>query len=215
MNSLIIDCSNGMAVYVICDKGTFSFVDQNQKRHTDELLVSVDKLLSEAGLLVGDVQNICICIGPGSFTGIRVAISICKGLAVSGDVKVVCASNFDVLSYGHSENAYYLLDGFSEYIYVRKFENGAYFDSCERLSDFISMAKLNADFVVYTNSEKLQNKLIEAKIIYKNVENNIISCFKDKIANFKFTPINEISPIYLRASQAEIEREKKMSGNNE
>jgi len=38
-----------------------------------------DELLNAAELKIKDIDVIGVCIGPGSFTGVRVAISICKG----------------------------------------------------------------------------------------------------------------------------------------
>ena len=45
MNALILDCSYGMNVFVISDENLYFQIDRNQKKHTDELLVSVNKLL--------------------------------------------------------------------------------------------------------------------------------------------------------------------------
>ena len=78
----------------------FCKIDENQKKHTDELLVSVDELLKQAGLNANQIDVVGVCEGPGSFTGIRVAVSICKGLAVESKIKIVTASNFDVYQTG-------------------------------------------------------------------------------------------------------------------
>lgn len=48
MNSLIIDCSAGMKVYLCAGENVISKIDENQKKHTDELLLCVDELLKQA-----------------------------------------------------------------------------------------------------------------------------------------------------------------------
>lgn len=212
MNSLIIDCSAGMKVYLCAGENVISKIDENQKKHTDELLLCVDELLKQAGLTVKDLDVVGMCEGPGSFTGIRVAISICKGLSVESKVKVVVASNFDIIQHGITGDAVFVLDGFSEFVYVRKFVGGMTFDECVNINDF---AKEYFDELknidVYAQNDVVKQKLELLKIESKIAKNNTILCFKYKIENNLFININEINPIYLRASQAEIERNKKLN----
>lgn len=212
MNSLIIDCSAGMKVYLCAGENVVSKIDENQKKHTDELLVCVDELLKQAGLTVNDLNVVGVCEGPGSFTGIRVAISICKGLSVESKVKVVVASNFDIIQHGITSDAVFVLDGFSEFVYVRKFVDGKTCDECVNINDFAKeyFDKLN-NIDVYAQNDVVKQKLELLKINSKIAKNNTILCFKYKIENNLFININEINPIYLRASQAEIERNKKLN----
>jgi tRNA A37 threonylcarbamoyladenosine modification protein TsaB len=56
----------------------------------------VDSLLCEAGINVKELNNICVCVGPGSFTGVRVAVSVVKGLSIGSNAKVFVLTNFDV-----------------------------------------------------------------------------------------------------------------------
>ncbi len=97
MKKIILDCSEGMSIFVDRDGKIFSFVDKEQKRHTDNLLFKLDELLNEAGINVSEIDVFCVCIGPGSFTGIRVAVSIVKGLAINSNAKICVASNFDIV----------------------------------------------------------------------------------------------------------------------
>lgn len=213
MVSLIIDCSYGMNVYLIKNDEVFSKIDNNQKKHTDELLLCIDEMFSKASLKIDDVENLCVCIGPGSFTGIRVAISICKGLAIESKMKIFAASNFDIVQDENVENAVYILDGFSKYVYVRILENGKiYKDECVEIDEIISYLKNKKDNVcVFVQSEKTQN-LLKINEIHSNiVQNNAINYFLNKISKNENIEINKINPIYLRASQAEMERNKKIA----
>ena len=213
MNKLIIDCSNGISVFVCKDDEVFSKIDENQKKHTDELLASVDELLKTAGLKIGDIQVIGVCVGPGSFTGVRVAISICKGLAVGTGAKIVAVSNFDTYSSGDKKQII-VLEGFSNYVYVRKFADGKMVDSCEDVGEFCNLLnERNGDFEIVVNTEKTQNLLKKYEILSTIGQKDTIYCINQKIAQNQFVDMNQISPIYLRASQAEIERNKKLGGN--
>ena len=211
MNSLIIDCSAGMSVYFIKDDEVFSKVDNDQKKHTDELLLAVDSLLKNASVGVSDIDNLCVCVGPGSFTGIRVAISICKGLAIGTKAKVFIASNFDILEKFESEKTIYVLEGFSKFVYIRRIENGQNFDDCVELNTLVEMVK-KSNYDIYVQNEKTQKLLKNAEIDSNIAKNEIILHFLSKIKNNEFVDLNTIEPIYLRASQAEMERNKKLIG---
>lgn len=212
-NTLIIDCSSGMNIIVIKDDEIFRYLDFNQKRHTDELLLSVDKLLNESNLKINDIKNLCVTIGPGSFTGIRVAISICKGLATGINAKLFSLSNFDVYNYNQSKNYVCILDGFSDFVYTRVKSNGKVEDACEHISDLIFKLKNELlEFNIFVQNEKifkiLEDNGIKSSILKLDLENS----FSLIIEKNKTINMNQIIPIYLRASQAEIERNKRLNG---
>lgn len=211
MNNLIIDCSAGMTAIIDTEKGVFSKIDLNQKKHTDELLFSVDELLNEAKISVDEIDNFCVCVGPGSFTGIRVAVSIVKGLAVVSGARIFVLSNFDIYDICGSKNYKLILDGFSEYVYTKTVSDKGVFEKCESISDVIEELK-NVDCDVFVQTEKTQNILKNAEITSQIAQNVINFAFNSKIQNNEFIEINEISPIYLRASQAEIERNNRLAG---
>ena len=52
-----------------------------RRNHTVELLPAIDAMLAEAGIGKGDLTAVFVSIGPGMYTGLRVGVSIGKGLA--------------------------------------------------------------------------------------------------------------------------------------
>ena len=211
MNLLIIDCSTGMKLYLIKNNEEFVFVDENQKRHTDTLLSTVDDLFTQAGLSVKDLDCIGVCVGPGSFTGIRVAVSICKGLSVESKIKVVVATNFDIYQFNEKENYALVLEGFSDYVYVREKFGEVVNDLCVAVDEFANkLLQNNNKAIVYVQNDKIKESLNKFNIESQIAKNDTISLFKYKINNKIFSELNKIEPIYLRASQAEIERNKKL-----
>lgn len=208
MNTLIIDCSAGMSLILLKGDETFSYVDENQKKHTDELLLKLDELLAKANLKLKQIDNLCVCVGPGSFTGIRVAISIVKGIAVSGDFKIFVLSNFDI--YESLEYGVLVLEGFSNNVYARFFDHDVFVDKCVSIEELHSeIINKNKDYKIIVQNEKTQNLLKKAEIQSQIAKKDIIFAFYNSIIKNKNISIEQISPIYLRASQAEIERLKK------
>jgi len=45
------------------------------------------------------IERIFVAIGPGSFTGLRVGLSLVKGIALAGDIPVIGVPTFDGLAY--------------------------------------------------------------------------------------------------------------------
>ena len=212
MNSLIIDCSAGMSIFLLKNNEQFSVVDTNQKRHTDELLLAVDRLFDDAKISVNDLDYIGVCVGPGSFTGIRVAVSIAKGLAVESKIKIVQMSNFDVYEIKNESEYVLVLDGFSNYVYVRFVSKNGVIDKCVTVQELMEYLRNNKKITTFVQNEKTQNILKQSEIVAQIANYNAILCFNSKVDKNKFVDIEQISPVYLRASQAEIERQKKIEG---
>jgi len=53
-----------------------------QRGHAEALMPMVDEVMREAGVGAGDLDLIAATVGPGSFTGVRIAIAAARGLAL-------------------------------------------------------------------------------------------------------------------------------------
>jgi len=69
-----------------------------QLRHGAELFTACRDLLDNAGAKPSDIDHIYISAGPGSFTGIRIAVTLAKILNFANGTKIVSISTMDVLS---------------------------------------------------------------------------------------------------------------------
>lgn len=77
--------------------------DCNFETRTDSLekiVANIDFALQSAGLVLGDIQGIGVGLGPGSWTGIRVGVTVGKVLAFSADKPVVGVPTLEALAYG-------------------------------------------------------------------------------------------------------------------
>jgi tRNA threonylcarbamoyladenosine biosynthesis protein TsaB len=61
--------------------------------HAEALMPSVASVLSEAGLAVTDVQRVICGEGPGSFTSLRIAAGIAKGLCLGRGIPLFAVSS--------------------------------------------------------------------------------------------------------------------------
>ncbi len=67
--------------------------------HSERLLPGLDHLLKTAGLAIGDVDVIAFSAGPGSFTGLRVGLSLVKGLAFAAGKPVTAVPTLEALAW--------------------------------------------------------------------------------------------------------------------
>ena len=71
------------------------------RRHTVELMPQVDSLCALMGLTAANVGGVAVAIGPGSFTGIRVALSLAKGIAGARQLPLFGVSTLEAIAHPH------------------------------------------------------------------------------------------------------------------
>jgi len=71
------------------------------KRHTVELMPAVDRMLLQSGVSASQLKAVAVAIGPGSFTGLRIALSVAKGIVLAGDASLLGVPTLDVVAYPH------------------------------------------------------------------------------------------------------------------
>ena len=64
-----------------------------------QLLPRVDALLRDAGISRGQLACVCVGRGPGSFTGVRIAMATAKGIAQALGVALVGVSSLDAVAW--------------------------------------------------------------------------------------------------------------------
>jgi len=76
---------------------------QAVREHSTRLLVEVDAALERIGRTPSELTGLVVARGPGSFTGVRVALSVAKGMAAGLGIRVWGVSTLDVLAHAAGE----------------------------------------------------------------------------------------------------------------
>ncbi len=94
--------------------------------HSERVLKTIDRVLEDSGITIGDIEGFAISRGPGSFTGLRIGVSVVKGLALATGRRVAGVSTLDALA----QNARYfphlicpLLDARKGEVYTALYRN--------------------------------------------------------------------------------------------
>ena len=99
MRILAIDSSAKTATAALLTDGsvTASFTVQTGT-HSTTLLPMIEDMLTLSSLTYGDIDAYAAVCGPGSFTGIRIGVSTVKGLAFSANVPCIGVSALDAMA---------------------------------------------------------------------------------------------------------------------
>ncbi len=72
-------------------------------RHSAELFPATEQILAQIGRKIADVGQIRIASGPGSFTGLRIAVSMAKMMNFAIGARIVAANTMDVIAANATE----------------------------------------------------------------------------------------------------------------
>ena len=128
MNILAIESAS-----TVC--GTALFLDDKMveldeiikpRIHGERLPVIVDNILTNHSILVEDLDGIAISSGPGSYTGLRIGMSLAKGLAVSNGIPIISVPTLQVMNRGINREGVYwvLLHSHKNVVFSQRFSSG-------------------------------------------------------------------------------------------
>lgn len=102
MNVLAIDTSNyslGIAL-VNEDKVIGEYVTNMKKNHSVRVMPGIERLLADCDMKPADINKIVVAKGPGSYTGVRIGVTIAKTLAWTLNIPLVGVSSLEILAAG-------------------------------------------------------------------------------------------------------------------
>ncbi|WP_261810689.1 tRNA (adenosine(37)-N6)-threonylcarbamoyltransferase complex dimerization subunit type 1 TsaB [Levilactobacillus humaensis] len=100
MKILAIDTSNRpLSVAVLDDSNVLAAITVTvHQKHAEYLLPEIERLLAMAELKPTDLDRVVVAAGPGSYTGIRIAVTTAKTLAATLDIELVAVSSLATLA---------------------------------------------------------------------------------------------------------------------
>ena len=70
----------------------------SQNHHSVELAPAIKSAVEQAGLDFTDIEVVAVSLGPGSYTGLRIGMSVAKGIALAKNLPLIGVSTFDILA---------------------------------------------------------------------------------------------------------------------
>jgi len=129
-------------------------------RDEERLMPAVAEALSVAGLSTGDLGTVVCGEGPGSFTSLRIAAAIAKGIASGGTIPLYSASSLLLMVAG---SAWSTIAG--RYLAVLNAMRGELFTACYEVSDSGAIQEIAPLTLVEESSLQALAAHLDAKII--------------------------------------------------
>jgi len=197
--------------------------------HSRTLLPMGEDMLKNAELKLSDVDLIAVAHGPGSFTGIRIGVSMVKGLAWAAEKPCVGVSTLEALAWhGVAAGGYVcpVMDARRNQVYnaIFKIEDGRPVRVTEdrpiALSELAEEIRaLDAPMFLVGDGAELTEKFLKEQGLACTVAPENLrwqSAWGVAMAAQDKEPGNADSllPVYLRLSQAERERNERLAKEN-
>lgn len=100
MKLLALETTAKTLSLAIADEGSIlaRFRGQAVLKHSQDLIPNIEKLFKKTKLSLADIDCLAVSIGPGSFTGLRVGVSIVKGLNMATKIPIVAVPTLDAIA---------------------------------------------------------------------------------------------------------------------
>lgn len=188
-------------------------------QHAAQIVPIIDRLTRALGWSPRDIQELYISIGPGSFTGLRIGVTVAKAMALATGVKIVAAPTLRVLVENAPDEARHVLmvlDAKRDQIFTALYErgNGGWHEREPAHLDALAPALARAPRPVYLLGEGISyhRRLIPAD------DSSVIVTHEDSwraraaavgkigaqlAARGEFADPLALAPIYIRPPEAE------------
>lgn len=192
---LVIDSATPQLYIVLLedDKVLEKYCEKGHNDHSVHLMPTIENMFNNQQLTVDDIDEIILGIGPGSYTGVRIGVSVAKVFAWTKNIPVKTISTLALLASSSQSDGYVL----------------AQIDA-RRDNAFMGLFKLENNVLSVVNEEVFSNKntvhatLPKETMIVENGEPNMKVILQSNVLK-SVENVHAISPNYLRKTEAERE----------
>ena len=190
MKYLFINSATANLVVAIINNGKIAYIyDNNDGNDTSSKMMPVlDEAFKKSELKPKDIDKIFVVTGPGSFTGIRVGLTVAKVMAYSLNIPIIPISSLEVMVSDNGGTA--LINARRGYVFAGSYDsnlNSLYHDSYVLMNDHLLKPYVSYDSFDF---ETIKPNIDILKVVKKH-EN-------DKDVNPHL-----IKPNYLKLTEAE------------
>ena len=189
MKSLYINSSlNSLQICFKDGDKVQKFLSDGGKSQSEEIFDAINSVLG--GVEIADLDFIVAVTGPGSFTGIRLGLSIIKGFLIATGVPVICMNNFDAMYCSVKDK------GYNEYNIA--------FDAGGKDCYFARLDKNGVSVMPY--GLMLKTDLPDGIITDEIDAVKVLKCVEEGFDKKTFVQ-NGIEPLYIKPHYAKVKRE--------
>ena len=209
---LLVDTStSNVTISILNDNHIIEeYVNKIDSDMSSKILPIIDNLLKNNGLDLEQINKIFVVNGPGSFTGIRIGVTICKTIAWALKKDVITLSSLELMATTKTEKKYLvpMIDARRGNVFAGIYDNEL---NCIKKDQLININQLidgfdyNYELISYDNL-KLENLILPSLDVLKIIE---------KHKNDKSINPHNLNPNYLKLTEAQENLNKRESIYND
>ena len=125
---ILIETSTALCSVALAEDGAVTAYRESSapKAHASLTAVFVQEVLADRGIKLSDCDAVCVSMGPGSYTGLRVGVSTAKGLCFGAGLPLLAVGTLDTLvaqaEGGHWKHIIPMIDARRMEVYAAVFE---------------------------------------------------------------------------------------------
>lgn len=149
MKSLIVDSSTKILYVALVEDNVILYENylKGENNHSENIVYCIDEALKQNNFSVDDLDRIIVGYGPGSYTGVRMAVAVCKMLAVFKQKPLYKISTLLLMSSGYCGAVKATIDARRGNCFgaVYDIESGKYLKE-ERMYSYDELNDINCDY---------------------------------------------------------------------
>ena len=193
MYTILLDSSNTkLSVGVSKNNELIDYISYEAWQQQSEFMVKeLDTLLTKHNISRNDISDVMVAVGPGSYTGVRIALTIAKTMSVALNVKIYPVSSLRVLKKG-SLPSICLINARSNRSYIGVYEGDEVIlsDTIMNNNDVLEYIASHNDFVLCGDTKYLKIEGYEA--------NTILEMLSLKEISKAYETSFDVKPVYLK-----------------
>jgi len=223
MKILAIDTTTKTGSVALADDDTLisEAMLNDEITHSETLLPSIETMLLESGLSLGEIDLFALTLGPGSFTGIRIGVSTVKGFAFALGKPIAGVSTLEAMAHNFPDRGCTItpvMDARRGEVYTADFRwNNIELErlcddravSPEALLDGVRGRTIFAGDGLVRTGEMLKTRFGDTAILASAADSRISGAVVARLARQRYFNGETLdpaafAPVYLRRSEAEI-----------
>lgn len=167
-------------------------IEDRDHKQSERLMLMVEDLLSGQRIEYSDITYLAVCVGPGSFTGVRIGLAAAIGIEIAKGTQLIAVSSLEAIA---SENCWSVITAGRGSFYAEQFSSSNLVTSSPQLVD--------AQFVLSLREEG-------KKVIELGVEVEALTARQIGEAALKRTNLKlflAVTPLYIKGPDAKFPKD--------
>lgn len=207
MKYLFIDTSTSFfTLSILTDNEVlYNYYVESKNDIASRVIPTLENALKELSLEINDINKIFVVTGPGSFTGVRIGVTVSKTIAWAKNIPIIPISSLEFLATTDSQKKYLvpMIDARRGNVFAGIYDKKLNIIKEESLINLEKILKeINNDYEIVSYDVKIDGNILPKPSVHKIVQKH-----KNDIA---VSPHN-IIPKYLKLTEAEENRNNKLN----